>query len=270
MGVTIPAKVPIAGVGITVTDYAGATDTIIAAAQAGQPLSVSALAVHGVMEGHLDPEHRYRLNHLDLVLPDGQPVRWAMNLLHRTGLRDRVYGPTLTRHLLERAAADHVPVFFFGSTPEVLAALERNLRERYPNLVLAGTEPSSFRQLSAEENMALVSRIRTSGARLVFVGLGCPRQEVFAFENRDALGSVVIAVGAAFDYHAGLLREPPDWVQRSGLQWLYRLVQQPRRLWRRYVLLNPAFLGVVAAERVGLWRPNVSRDAAPSRTSSFG
>lgn len=244
-------KKNVLGVMIDAVDYEAAVDRIIRAAEERRPYAVSALAVHGVMTGVDDPEHLYRLNHLDLVTPDGQPVRWALNWLHRTRLKDRVYGPTLTLKVCRAAAEQGLPIYLYGSRPEVLAPLEHNLLQRFPALEIAGAEPSKFRTTTAAEKSKIAERIRTSGARITLVGLGCPRQEVFAFEYRELLSMPLLAVGAAFDYHAGLVDEPPMWVQRNGLQWLYRLAQDPRRLWRRYLILNPRYATSVFRQRCG-------------------
>lgn len=258
------------GVLISAVDYEAAVSNIIKAAKEQRPYAVSALAVHGVMTGVGDSEHRYRLNHLDLVTPDGQPVRWALNLLHSAGLQDRVYGPTLTLKVLQAAARERLPVFFYGSKPEVLEALIKNLQAKFPGLSVAGAEASKFRTTSPAEKQGIAERIRSSGARIVLVGLGCPRQEVFAFEYRETIGVPLLAVGAAFDYHAGLVDEPPIWMQNLGLQWAYRLAQQPRRLWRRYLLLNPTYVGLLLAQLLGLWRPDPSQAIRPSTEKHFG
>jgi exopolysaccharide biosynthesis WecB/TagA/CpsF family protein len=257
-GVRDGGKRSVLGVLVDTVDYEGAVERIVSAAQDGKPCAVSALAVHGVMTAVRDSELRSRVNGLDLVTPDGQPVRWALNLLHRAGLRDRVYGPTLTLRVLERAAADGIPVYFYGSTPEVLERLVESTSTRFAGLKVAGSEPSRFAPASPSELDEIAARIRGSGARIVFVGLGCPRQEVFVSAMRERLGLPALAVGAAFDYHAGLQTEPPAWVQRAGLQWLWRLIAEPRRLWRRYLLLNPAYLTLLAAQRLGLWKPDTS------------
>lgn len=248
-------KHDVLGVEVNAIDYREAVDRILAAARAEERLTVSALAVHGVMTGVNDPEHRARLNRLDVLTPDGQPVRWALRLLHGVRLADRVYGPTLTLHVCERAAREGVPVFFYGSRTEVLDELRTRLVQRFPGLIVAGTEASKFRTIDADEKRDVARRIRASGARIVFVGLGCPRQEVFAYEFGDLLALPLLAVGAAFDYHAGLLEEPPAWVQRSGLQWAFRLAQEPARLWRRYVVTNTQFVTLLALQRLGLWHP---------------
>jgi exopolysaccharide biosynthesis WecB/TagA/CpsF family protein len=180
-------------------------------------------------------------------------VRWALNLLHGAGLADRVYGPTLTLCVLERCAAEGLPIYLYGSTDDTLARLVAALQGTFPDLKIAGAEPSKFRPVRPGEDVEIAARITASGARLVLVGLGCPRQEVFAYAMRPLLAMPVLAVGAAFDYHAGQLRRPPAWMQRHGLEWLWRLGLEPGRLWRRYLLLNPAYLARLAAQRTGLW-----------------
>lgn len=258
------------GVLVDAVDYGAAVHKVISAARDRRGYAVTALAVHGIMTGVQDAEHRYRLNQFDLVTPDGQPVRWALNLLHGTHLAERVYGPTLTLAVCAAAADEGLPVYFYGSRPEVLERLVENLSAQYPGLVVAGAEPSKFRRTTLDEKAEIARRIRASGARIVFVGLGCPRQEIFAYEYRDLLGMPVLAVGAAFDYHAGLLDEPPAWIQRSGLQWLYRLVQEPSRLWRRYLLLNPTFLTLLALQAFHLWRPGTRDADAPAYDVLYG
>jgi exopolysaccharide biosynthesis WecB/TagA/CpsF family protein len=257
------------GVQVDAVDYAGAVERVCAAAHARQPFAATALAVHGVMTGYRDPEQRARLNALDLVTPDGQPVRWALNLLHRARLRERVYGPTLMLRICARAAAEGLPIYLYGSRPEVLERLRATLCARFPGLRVASVAPSKFRALTADEQAAAVAAIRASGARIVFVGLGCPRQEVWAYEQRAALGLPIVAVGAAFDFHAGTQAQAPRWMQARGLEWLYRLGHEPRRLWRRYLLLNPWYATLVALQWTRLRRFPVEAEAAPT-TLAYG
>lgn len=257
------------GVLVDAVDYDAAVHKIVVAAKEGRGFAATALAVHGVMTGVLDPAHRYRLNRFDLVTPDGQPVRWALNLLHRTDLKQRVYGPTLTLAICAAAEEQGLPIYLYGSRQEVLDRLVANLCQRFPKLVIAGAEPSKFRRATPEEKAAIARRIRASGARITFVGLGCPRQEVFAYEYREVLGMPVIAVGAAFDYHAGLLDEPPRFFQDHGLQWFYRLAQEPRRLWRRYLILNPAFLTLLTLQALHLWQPRPGAAHPPAYEVSY-
>jgi len=238
----------ILGVQISAIDYEAAVRRILTAAERHQRLTVSALAVHGVMTGVLDSTHRFRLNHLDLVVPDGQPVRFALKVLHGVRLPDRVYGPTLMRRVCEAAAARGQSIFLYGSRPQVLEALEQNLRAQIPDLRVAGTEPSRFRCLSDHEQRELADRIRNSGASIVFAGLGCPRQEVWVYELGHLLSLPLIAVGAAFDFHAGTKPMAPAWMQRRGLEWLFRMSREPLRLGPRYLRYNPAFLAAFARQ----------------------
>ncbi|HEY8850755.1 MAG TPA: WecB/TagA/CpsF family glycosyltransferase [Gemmatimonadaceae bacterium] len=240
------------GVSVDVIDYESAVDQIIRAAKDRRSFAVTALAVHGVMTGAMDPEQRFRLNHFDLAVPDGQPVRWALNLLHSAHLTDRVYGPTLMLKLCERCAKEGLSIYLYGSNTDVLAKLRQRLQAQFPGLRIAGAQPSRFRKVTATEKTEIVQEIRDSGARIVFAGLGCPRQEVWAFEYRDALKMPVVAVGAAFDFHAGTIPQAPPRLQRAGLEWAYRLSKEPKRLWRRYALLNPRYIAMVTAQATGL------------------
>jgi N-acetylglucosaminyldiphosphoundecaprenol N-acetyl-beta-D-mannosaminyltransferase len=258
------------GVAISAVDYEYAVAKIIEDAQGGRRCATTALAVHGVITGALDRAHRYRLNTFELVTPDGQPVRWALNLLYGTKLNDRVYGPTMMLKVCMEAASRGIPIYFYGSSQEVLDGLCARLPEICPGLKIAGARPSEFRQLSVEEQIRAADRIRDSGAQIVFVGLGCPRQEVFTYEMSIQLAMPMLAVGAAFDYHAGLLREPPAMVQRYGLQWLYRLVAEPRRLWRRYLFTNSQFVGLFLAQWLRLWHPELKDCDPPLTEVRFG
>jgi N-acetylglucosaminyldiphosphoundecaprenol N-acetyl-beta-D-mannosaminyltransferase len=242
----------VVGILIDVVDYEGAEEAIIRAALERKTMSVSALAVHGLMTGALDREQKFRLNQFSLLVPDGQPVRWALNWLHGASLRDRVYGPNLTLRVCARAAREGLPVYFYGSTPEILRSLRQSLELRFPGLVIAGMESSQFRRLSLGEREQLAERVRSSGAAIVFVGLGCPRQEVFVYEFRELVSMPLLAVGAAFPFLAGIVRQAPPWMQEFGLEWLFRLSSEPRRLWRRYLVLNPTYLFLLALQILGL------------------
>jgi N-acetylglucosaminyldiphosphoundecaprenol N-acetyl-beta-D-mannosaminyltransferase len=242
------------GVLVDVIDYDATIEKVVRAARDRQPLALTALAVHGVMTGVHDRAHGARLNGFDVVTPDGQPVRWALNLLHGVRLTERVYGPALTLRVLARCEREGLPVYLYGSTQQTLERLSATLRRELPALHIAGAETSKFRAARAGEDVEIADRIRRSGARLVLVGLGCPRQETFAFAMRPLLDMPLLAVGAAFDYHAGLLRQPPAWMQRGGLEWVWRLGLEPRRLWRRYLVLNPAYLARLVGQKTRLWR----------------
>jgi exopolysaccharide biosynthesis WecB/TagA/CpsF family protein len=258
------------GVRVNAVDYEFAVGKIMECAKTGRRCTASALAVHGVMTGALDSTHRYRLNHLDLVTPDGQPVRWALNLLHGARLPGTVCGPKLTAMLCEEAARQGVPVYFYGSTEDTLEKLRKNLLQRFPGLIVAGSEPSRFRKLSEKEQLDAAERIRQSKAGILFAGLGCPRQEVFAYEMGKLLSMPILAVGAAFDYHAGLLKDTPPYLQRIGLMWLHRLVQEPRRLWRRYLVTNTQFVVLLFAQWLHLWKPSLEHTTRPGENTRFG
>ena len=262
-------KHSVLGVLVDSIDYEHAVDQILQAARQGRPFSVSALAVHGVMTGVADPEHRYRLNHFDLICPDGQPVRWALNLLHNQSLSERVYGPRLMLEVCRNAAQNNIPIYLYGSTEDTLAALQENLCRRFSGLVIAGARPSKFRTLAPEETQRIVQEIQHSQARIVFVGLGCPRQEVFTYELCEELSMPTIAVGAAFSFHAGLLAQAPAWMQGVGLEWAFRLIKEPKRLWRRYLTLNPKYAMLLLAQAFG-WREFNSRGQQPKRKIRYG
>jgi N-acetylglucosaminyldiphosphoundecaprenol N-acetyl-beta-D-mannosaminyltransferase len=245
-------KVNILGILIDAVDYEAAKHFVICAARQKRGVAITALAVHGLMTGVLDRVQKFRLNHFDLVVPDGQPVRWAMNWLYRTGLFRPVIGRNLTLKLCAGAAAEGLPVYFYGTTPELLQRLKESLEKTFPGILIAGMASSKFRSLNPEEKPAVAAAIHDSGAAIVFVGLGCPRQEVFAYEFRDVLHVPIVAVGAAFPFLAGKLPEAPLWMQNVGLEWLFRLGAEPRRLWRRYLFLNPMYLLLIGLQSLGL------------------
>jgi N-acetylglucosaminyldiphosphoundecaprenol N-acetyl-beta-D-mannosaminyltransferase len=259
----------IVGVLVDAVDYEAALDFIFRAAREKRGAAISALAVHGVMTGVLDREHKFRLNHFDLLVPDGQPVRWVLNWLYGAKLPDRVYGPNLTLKVCARAAAEGESVYLYGSTSKILSALMQSLEQRFPGIKIAGAEPSKFRRLTPAEKTELEGRIISSGASITLVGLGCPRQEVFAYEFRQAVSMPILAVGAAFPFLAGLIPQAPLWMQNRGLEWLFRLTLEPRRLWRRYVYLNPAYLFLVAMQASRLLRFPTD-GASPIREQLFG
>ena len=237
-----PPSWRVLGVNVSRVDYDSAVDSIIHAARAGESFGVTALAVHGLMEAHRDQDFAKVLNTLHLITPDGQPVRWALNLLGAKELKDRVYGPTLTLKVCERAAAEKLPVFLYGSSADVLERLRANLTSKFPELIIAGTQADRFRDATPEEDAADIERINASGARILFVGRGCPRQEKWVAAHLGKINGAMIAVGAAFDFHAGTLRQAPRLMQDYGLEWVFRLVMEPQRLWRRYLILNPLFV----------------------------
>ena len=250
-GVIDRGKRRVLTVDIDAVDYDAASRRLLNAARERRPYAATALAVHGVVEAHRDRRLRRQINDMDLVTPDGMPVRWALDRLHGTALPDRCYGPTLCLKVLERCAAEGLPVYFYGSRLEVLDQLVENMTERFGGLVVAGSAPSRFASVD-DDGLAVIGRqIVETGARIVFVGLGCPRQELFSYALRRHVAMPVLAVGAAFDLHAGLSKTAPGWMQDHGLEWTWRLIHEPRRLWRRYLLLNPYYVVQVLRQWVG-------------------
>jgi len=250
---TFPVRKPLAGIPVSVTDYDEAADCLIAAAKNGRPTLATALAVHGLMTAAQSNWFAHKLRAFDLVCPDGQPVRWGLNWMYKAGLTDRVYGPELMLRLCRAAVENHIPVFLYGSTPKVNQRLAEKLIERFDGLNIAGRLPSRFRQANDTEDAEDRAAIRRSGARIVFVGLGCPLQEEWAYAHRD-LPLAHVCVGAAFDFHAGLKPRAPPLMQRAGLEWFFRLACEPRRLWRRYLIYNTAYLRALTTQWLGARR----------------
>lgn len=247
-----PRKYNLFGIQLSATTYGETIEAILEAARRRMPAVASFHAAHAVITASTDPQLAERVNTFQIVAPDGQPVRWALNLLHRTGLSERVYGPELMRRLTERAAAEGVSIYLYGGSEQVIEALRSNLQQRHPELKIAGAESPPFRPLTDEEDAAAVKRINDSGAGIVFIGLGAPKQDHFAYEHSQRIKAVQVCVGAAFDFHAGAQKTAPVWMQRRGLEWLFRLVQEPRRLWRRYLVTNTLFLKSLALQWLGL------------------
>lgn len=245
----LPPKLSLFGVGVSRTDrYDEVVEQVIAAARDHRPLMLSALSVHALMMAATRPEMGRSIGRADIVTADGQPVRWAMNLLYEAKLVRRVCGPELMLEVCAAAARERLPIYLYGSRPEVVERLAARLPERFPGLAIAGVDPSRVRppgfppSVEEPEDRADVARIVASGARIVFIGLGCPLQETWVAAHREALGMPALCVGAAFDFHAGVKVRAPEWLQRLGLEWLFRLAQDPRRLFRRYARTNSEFL----------------------------
>ena len=203
--------------------------------------------VHVVMEAVDSPTYRDNLNRADIVSPDGVPLVWALRLLGRPEA-SRVYGPDCTTAMLKSAAENGVPVGFYGGSPEVLDALLQFVRRNYPTLQTPFSMSPPFRQLTAEEDDEVVGKIVDSGARILFVGLGCPKQEKWMIEHRERVPAVMFGVGAAFDFLAGSKKQAPRWMMSCGLEWIFRFATEPRRLARRYLKNNPRFVFLFARQ----------------------
>jgi len=281
------AKTNILGVGITPTSYDEVVrlcDHWLASRNTrralrgserpgGRTRYIAVTSVHGIITSVLDPSVRRCINRADVATPDGMPVVWA---LRSFGCRaqERVYGPTLTLALCAMAEKRGHSIFLYGSRPETLDSLKDNLLLQYPNLRIAGSFSPPFRPLTEDESAEILQRITDSGAAFVFVGLSTPKQELWMAAHAPQLdGMVLVGVGAAFDFHAGNLRQAPPWMQRSGLEWLFRLLAEPRRLWRRYLLVTPLFLPLWCLQRLGIlqfWRRFAFDEPRPRMVKSAG
>ena len=241
----------ILGMRVDATSYEDAARRVLAWARQGVSRYVCVANVHMVMEAYDSTEFRRIVNAADLVTPDGMPLVW---MLRRLGIpdQDRVAGPELLPRICEAAARDGIPVGFYGGKPEVLDSLVRRLRERFPELQVAYAYSPPFRTLTLEEDEQIVEEINDSGVRILFVGLGCPKQERWMAEHKGRVQAVMLGVGAAFDFHAGRVPQAPAWIQRLGLEWFFRLLMEPRRLWRRYARHNPRFVILALMQLLGL------------------
>lgn len=238
-----PAAVPVLGVPLALTTYGGVLDWIDAAIEAGSREYVCVAATHTVVACGEDPALRAAVLGSSLTVPDGMPLVWALKALGHP-LPDRVYGPTLMERSCARAAERGTPVFLYGGRDRwALDRLVERLIARFPGLRVAGALQPRFRPLSDDEAAAVAAAINASGAQVVWCGLGVPRQEQWMAHMRPLLDApVLVGVGAAFDFHAGLVPQAPPALQRLGLEWAFRLAQEPRRLWRRYAHHNPRFV----------------------------
>jgi N-acetylglucosaminyldiphosphoundecaprenol N-acetyl-beta-D-mannosaminyltransferase len=238
------------GVEIDETSYEAATCLIQSWAKAGESRAVYATSVHGTMEAHDVPEFRNILNQADLVTPDGMPLVWMLRLKGVTH-QQRVYGPSLMLHVLEMAAREKIPVGFYGGASATLEKLILRVKTIYPGILIDYALSPPFRSLTDEEIIQIRKEINSSGVRILFVGLGCPRQERWIDAQRDSILAVMIGIGAAFDFHAGLKPQAPAWIQRMSLEWLFRLLSEPRRLWKRYFYIVPRFIMLAATDLIG-------------------
>jgi N-acetylglucosaminyldiphosphoundecaprenol N-acetyl-beta-D-mannosaminyltransferase len=231
----------ILGMRVDATSYADAGERILAWAKSGESRIVCVAAVNNVMVAQDDPAFLAMMNDSDLVTPDGMPLVWGLRALGIASA-SRVYGPDLTPAVLARASDEGVPVAFVGGTTPVLSKLIERASIETPGLRVAYRVSPPFRPATASEESEIAQAINDSGARIVFVGLGCPKQEAWMARQRGSVKAVMIGVGAAFDFLAGVKPQAPSLVRRWGFEWLFRLVTEPRRLWRRYLQQNPRFV----------------------------
>lgn len=239
------------GMRVDATSYADAARRVVGWAREGQSSYVCVANVHMAMEAFDSETYRRVVNGADVVTPDGRPLVWALRWLGIGGAT-QVRGADLISHVVERAAREDVPVGLYGGTEETLDALVPALEDRFPGVRIACRISPPFRPLTIEEDEAYVREISASGAGVLLVGLGCPKQEIWMSEHRGRIPAAMIGVGAAFDFFSGRASQAPRWMQSAGLEWLYRFAREPRRLWKRYLKHNPRFAAMFAAQYTGL------------------
>jgi N-acetylglucosaminyldiphosphoundecaprenol N-acetyl-beta-D-mannosaminyltransferase len=244
-----PTSEAVLGVPLALVDYRHTLDWIDAAVERGHRGYICVAATHTVVACQEDDELRSAVLGADLTVPDGQPLVWALRLLGHP-LESRVYGPDLMEAACARAALTGRRFYLYGGrNPGALAQLARQLRLRHPGLQIVGGHAPPFRPLTPEEEDRVAADINRSRADVVWVGIGVPKQEKWMAHMRDRLDApVLIGVGAAFDFHAGLIPQAPAWLQRHGMEWAFRLAHEPRRLWRRYLRYNPRFVAGFARQ----------------------
>ncbi len=248
--VDLPARYPVIRTDISAFTFDEALELLLAAPAQGRRLHVHFCTVHSVVEAADDPTLRSVFNAPDSIAsPDGMPLVWVGRVLGRRVAR--VCGPDVMPALIDRSRTNGARHFFYGGAPGVAERLAARLAERYPGLEVVGTHSPPFRTLTPEEDAAEVALINAARPDYVWIGLGAPKQDLWVARQREALdASVLLAVGAAFDFHSGGLRRAPAWMQRAGLEWLFRLLAEPRRLIRRYAVTNTRFVYLVGKDLV--------------------
>jgi len=239
-------------VNYSIVDYQSASDKVIEKAEKNQSFGVTALAVHGLIESVWDKNLANQVNQINLIVPDGQPIRWALNNFYNVNLKDRVYGPILTLHVLEKADQKNLKVYLYGSKAVTLEKLKTFINKNYPGVHICGIHVDRFREATKEEDDVDIKKINDSGAHIVLVGRGCPRQERWVANHLGKVNAAMLAVGAAFDFYAGTVKQAPRWMQNNGLEWLYRLIQEPGRLWKRYLTTNSYFIYLFLKYKLGI------------------
>jgi N-acetylglucosaminyldiphosphoundecaprenol N-acetyl-beta-D-mannosaminyltransferase len=242
----VPSR-DVLGMRVDATSYQDAAETVARWARESESRYVCVACVNNVMQASDQPEYMRVMNEADLTVPDGRPLVWT---LRASGVRraTQVRGTYLTETLLGLASRTGIPVGILGGSSDVLDAFRQKALERWPGIRLAYAYSPPFRDLSPQEDAALISEIASSGARILLVALGCPKQEVWMWRHRGAVPAVMVGVGAAIDFIAGTKRQAPAAFHRIGAEWLFRLATEPRRLWRRYLSQNPRFLARITVQ----------------------
>lgn len=246
-------RINVLGVGLNVLNLESARDAIAAAIEKKEKGYVCVTGVHGVTEAQSDPEFRRILNQSFLTTPDGMPMVWVGKLHGHGRAMSRVYGPDLMLKLCAWSQNHPCRHFFYGGAPGVAEMLKQKLQTRFPGMEVAGTYCPPFRPLDPEEEGALQATFDRLQPDLTWIGLSTPKQERFMSRYLPLLNTtIMIGVGAAFDFHSGRVRQAPRWIQRSGMEWLFRFYQDPRRLAKRYFTNNPLFAGRIFCQLTGL------------------
>lgn len=233
-----------------VVTHESAIDRVAELAALGRGSYVCFSTVHMVMESHDHSEYGSKVNAADLIVPDGMPLVWMQKLQGRKDAQ-RVRANDLMIMLCGYAEKQGLSVGFYGGKQEVIDAIKARAASDFPGLKVAYAYSPPFRPLTEEEDAAIVAEINESAPDILFMGLGCPKQENWMADHKDRVKCVMLGVGASFDFYAGNVKESPEWMGRLGLEWLYRLTQEPRRLWRRYLILNPRFMWLAARQLAG-------------------
>ena len=239
------------GMRVDSTSYSDAVRSIIDWVKEGGVRSVFAANTHMVMESYDSDSFRQVVNSADLVTPDGMPLVWWLRYRGEKA-QQRVYGPELMLQVCQAASLEGIAIGLFGSTPEVIDSLKKKLIDRIPGLKINFMQSPPFKKLSAQDEAKLQEKILASNMGILFIALGCPKQEQWIYDHKSNFPIVMVAVGAAFNFHAGAVRQAPRWMQRSGLEWFYRLIQEPGRLWKRYLITIPRFVFLVLLEAMGI------------------
>ena len=244
--------VPVFGLNYAVVDYQQASDIIIEEAKHNHSFGVFALPVHGVVEAKKSPKFYEATQKTNLIVPDGQPIRWAMNSFHKVNLKDRVYGPELTLHVLRKANELGLNVYLYGgATQEILDGFAQFIKKQFPKVNIVG----KYREDKADGNTFDYNEVNQANAHILLIGRGCPRQEIWTSQHLGKVNAVMMAVGAAFSFHSGHLDQAPNWMQKAGLEWLFRFIKEPRRLWKRYLTTNSYFIYLFFKHKFILRKP---------------
>jgi len=244
----------ILGVRVDVTSYASATRQILDWARQKRSRYVCCAAVNNIMEARRSPDYQTVMDQADLVTSDGMPLVWMLRWLG-AGSATRVYGPDLMCLLLRASEDAGIAVGFYGGSDAALGRIVTVAKQRYPRLHVAFAEAPPFRDLTPEEDHRTTKSIRDSGAQILFVGLGSPKQDRWMHAHKGCVPAVMLGVGAAFDFLAGVKPQAPRWMQSNGLEWVFRLATEPQRLWRRYLTQNPKFVLLAMAQLMGTRTP---------------